>query len=113
LIIGQESVEKRRKKLQCELERAYAELIGMGAERIVLAGSMADGSTSHFSDVDLPVVMRTQEPFLQRLRTAHERILPRVATDILTYTPEGLKELQISSPFIRRALKKGKVLHAA
>jgi len=113
LIIGQESIEKRRRKLQCELERAVAELKGMGAERIVLVGSMADGSIGPFSDVDLLVVMRTQEPFLQRLRAAYERILPRVAMDILIYTPEELENLQTFSPFMRHALRKGRVLHAA
>ena len=113
MMIGPEAIEKRRRKLRSELERAVSELKDMGAERIVLVGSMADGDTGPFSDIDLLVVMRTHEPFLDRLRAAYERILPRVAMDILIYTPEELEEMWASSSFIRHALRKGKVLHAA
>lgn len=113
MVIGDEDITKRRRKLHSELGRAVQELKEMQAERIILVGSLAEGRDGPCSDIDLVVVMNTQEPFLDRLRAAYQRIRPRVAMDVLIYTPEEMEEMLLISPFLRHALKKGKVLHAA
>nr|WP_287152952.1 nucleotidyltransferase domain-containing protein [Candidatus Solincola tengchongensis] len=85
----------------------------MGAEMIVLIGSLAREQVNPFGDVDLVVVMRTEKRFLDRLQEVYGRIQPRVAMDILVYTPEEFEELRDSSPFLSHALKGGRVLYAA
>jgi predicted nucleotidyltransferase len=113
LIIGQDELAKRHEKLHAELARAVDELKKMGAERIVLIGSMAEGNTGPFSDIDLVVVMPTQERFLDRLKAAYGRIQPSVAMDILVYSPQELDDLRKTSAFIFHALEKGRILYAA
>lgn len=108
-----ETLEKRLIKLQEELARAVDALREMGAERIVLIGSLAGEPVNPFGDIDLVAVMRTNKRFLDRLKEAYARIQPRVAMDILVYTPEEFEELRDSSPFLSHALKGGKVLYAA
>lgn len=112
MIIGPEECARRREKLHGELSRAVDELKKMGAERIVLIGSMAEDNTGPWSDIDLLVVMRTRERFLDRLKTAYERIRPSVAMDILIYTPEELGEMRQTSAFINYAFERGRVLYA-
>ncbi len=85
----------------------------MGAERIILIGSMADGDTGPCSDIDLIVVMQTEERFLDRLKKVYGRINPTVAMDILVYSPDEIEELYETSSFLSHALEKGRVLYAA
>ncbi len=113
LIMGEEVLERRRRLLSRELSRAVEELRRMGAEKVILIGSMAEGRIGPFSDIDLMVVLRTDKRFLDRLKDVYGRIRPRVAMDILVYTPEELEEMERISPFIRHAMGKGKVLYAA
>jgi predicted nucleotidyltransferase len=113
LLIAREELEKRRHKLEKELDRAVDELKRMGVERIILIGSMAEGDIGPFSDIDLMVVMRTQARFLDRLKDAYSRIQPTVAMDILIYSPQELDELREDSAFVSHALATGRVLYAA
>lgn len=113
MIITRGELEKRRRKLEKELERAVNELKRMGAERIILIGSMAKVEIGPFSDIDLLVVMPTQARFLDRLKEACGRIQPAVAMDILIYSPQEFDELHESSAFISHAVETGRVLYAA
>lgn len=113
MILDKGVLEKRRLKLEAELERAVSELKDMGAERIILIGSLADGTLSPLSDMDLVAVMQVEERFLDRIKMAYQRIKPSVAMDLLIYTPEEFDEMKEKSPFLIHALKKGKLLHAA
>lgn len=113
LLLGKEILERRGKWLQSELERAVARLKELGAERIILIGSMAQGVVNPYGDIDLVVVMRTQERFLDRLKTVYLSVQPSVAMDILVYTPEEFEVMKETNPFLVQALKEGRVLHAA
>mgnify|MGYP005837022547 CR=1 FL=1 len=113
MIIKQDFLQKRRRKPESELARAVGELKLMGAERIILTGSMAEGNPGPMSDIGLLVVMPTQERFPDRLKEAYARIRPSVAMDILIYSPQELEEMRKSNAFIARALERGRVLHAA
>ncbi len=113
LIVTREALNKRRQKMESELARAVDELKRMGAERIVLTGSMAEGDIGPCSDIDLIVVMQTDKRFLDRLKEAYGRIKPSVAMDILIYSPHEMDELRETSAFVMHALAKGRVLYAA
>ncbi|MGQ9779767.1 MAG: nucleotidyltransferase domain-containing protein [Bacillota bacterium] len=95
-----------------ELERLKRELAGMGAKKIVLFGSYARGRADALTDLDLMVVMESDLPFVERLGMLYRRLAPRVAVDILAYTPEEWRKMQ-ETPFVRRALKEGRVLYEA
>jgi len=113
LLMDRNALEKRRAKLERELERAVEELKSMGAERVILIGSLAREDGSPLSDIDLVAVMRSEERFLDRLKVAYGRIMPKVAMDLLIYTPEEFAEMSKQSPFLIHALKAGRVLYAA
>ena len=85
-------------------------------ERIVLFGSWAWGGGDAESDVDLLIVKRTAERFIDRCCRVR-RILSdpgRTAPlDILVLTPEELEQmLAAGDQFIAGVLDGGKVLHA-
>lgn len=97
--------------LREEVQRLIAELKDMGAEKIILFGSLARGAVNIFSDLDLIVVMNSQEDFVQRHAHIYQALCPKVDADILVYTPEEFARMQ-DRPFIRQALKEGIVVYA-
>ncbi len=103
---------ERAALLESELQRMLAELREQGAKLVVLFGSYAAGRRDLFTDLDLMVVMESEEPFVQRLRRVYAALQPAVAADILVYTPEEFEDMK-EQPFVRHALATGKVLHAA
>jgi predicted nucleotidyltransferase len=81
--------------------------------QVVLFGSYAYGTPDIFSDVDLLVVMDSDETMAQRIRRVSEvakvRFLPM---DIIVRTPAEMEErLAIGDFFIAEILEKGKVLY--
>ncbi|MCD6361769.1 MAG: nucleotidyltransferase domain-containing protein [Armatimonadetes bacterium] len=105
--------EERAQELQAELERIVEELKKLGALKIIVFGSMATGKVRAGSDLDLIVVMETDERFPDRMARLYRTLQPRVACDILAYTPEEFEQMPASSFLIRRALQEGVVLHEA
>lgn len=104
--------ETREGIIQLEIERLTALLAEMGARLVVLFGSLAKREQGLVSDVDLLVVWETDLDFVERTAEIYRRLCPRVATDILVYTPEEMEAIP-QRPFIRKALKEGRVLYEA
>ncbi|MBI2370146.1 MAG: nucleotidyltransferase domain-containing protein [Deltaproteobacteria bacterium] len=103
----------RREKLEAELKRMLPLLEAQGVEKIILIGSMAEGHIGATSDLDLIVIHRTSQRFLDRLDTFYRLLAPRVALDLLVYTPEEFQEMARTSSFVRAAQRRGKVLYEA
>ena len=82
----------------------------MGVQRVILFGSVARERIGAWSDLDLIVVLNSDQPFIKRLGLLYERIQPRVGLDLLAYTPQEFEPLR-ERPFIRQALQEGKVLY--
>ena len=82
-------------------------------ERIILFGSRSTGSSRTDSDVDLLVIMDTNEPPLQRAVEVKRACRPRfVSMDLLVKTPEEVEaRLKRGSFFLRQILEQGKVLY--
>src|SRR6266702_4166435 len=81
--------------------------------QVVLFGSYAYGTPDLESDVDLLVVMDSDEPMVQRIRRVTEvakvRFLPM---DVIVRTPaEMAQRLAMGDFFLAEILKKGKVLY--
>lgn len=103
--------EERRALLEAEVARIVDQLRALGARKIILFGSFAEGKAGPFSDLDLIVVMSGKEGFAYWSRRLYEEIDRRVAVDFLPYSEEEFQEVQRSSRLIRHALRTGKVLY--
>jgi len=103
--------EKRRRILEERLKEIVPKMINMGVERILLFGSFAMNSVSRSSDIDLIVVMKTDKRFLDRIEEIYNHIRPNIALDLLVYTPEEFEHIQKTSPFLKSALRYGKILY--
>ena len=105
---------ERREALHHELERVLPLIIDEGTEKVILFGSLARDAVTRVgrtTDIDLIVVRRTTQPFVQRSVEIMNKVQPRFALDVLVYTPEELAELQQSSSFVRGAMREGKVIY--
>ena len=101
-----------RKSLALEAERLATEAAALGVQRVVLFGSMVRGNPGLASDLDLLLVWDTPLDFVTRTAELYRRLQPRVAADLLVYTPDEMARMA-DRPFIRNALREGKVLYAA
>lgn len=99
------------KTLPLAIERIVREL---KPEKIILFGSYAYGTPTPDSDVDLLVVMNTQERSpIKRALPVMRLIVPRpFDTDILVRTPDEVeRSRRDGSPFIKEILTKGRILY--
>jgi predicted nucleotidyltransferase len=82
-------------------------------EKAILFGSHARNEASRHSDIDLILVKDTHLRFLDRYEgvlSSISQALPEWDVDILIYTPKELEKIS-ERPFIKQALKEGKVLY--
>jgi predicted nucleotidyltransferase len=97
-----------------EAERLAAELAAGGASIVILFGSVAQGTDSFSSDIDLVAVSDAVRdiPFHRRTAEALARLNPSVHTDLLIYTPEEWEALRRSRRFVRDEMwQKGVILY--
>ena len=98
-------------ELNAELERILNRLKkDPSVRKVLLFGSLARGDARDHSDIDLIVVKETQMRFLDRLDEFYDDA--REAMDILVYTPQEFEEMK-ERPFVKRALREGKLLYEA
>ena len=106
--------EARRDLLEGELRRMVGEIARCpGVLRVILFGSLARGESGAHSDLDLAVIQETGESFAQRADALYRQLAPRVATDILVYTPGEWHDLAANRSFARRIEREGRVLYDA
>ena len=81
-------------------------------EKVILFGSMTDGTVSEWSDIDLLIIKNTSLPFMQRIKKVALLCRASVGVDYLVYTPDEIKQMKGKrNPFILDVLQKGRVLH--
>lgn len=78
----------------------------------VLFGSLAWGSETRKSDLDLMVIKKTGERFFKRYDEFNEiyDLVNDRNVDLLIYTPEELQSIS-HRPFIRKILEEGKIIY--
>jgi predicted nucleotidyltransferase len=103
--------EERKAKLEAELARAVALLPKYGVERAYVVGSLATGDVRRTSDVDLIVVQETAEKFVNRLNDFLLELAPRIAFDLLVYTPAEFEELTARLGFVAGAVKRARLVY--
>jgi len=111
-------LEEKRREYQEALARALEDIVAILKEipevkRIFLFGSYARGRRDLFTDLDLLVIMDTDEPFVKRLERLYRTIGGRagVDVDILAYTPEEITKMR-EHGFLRNVLQEGRLLYA-
>jgi len=86
---------------------------GVHPEKIILFGSYAYGTPTKDSDVDLLVIMPSNEPMHSRVTRIRKlvRDIP-IPKDIIVYTPQEVEKWKDASvAFITSIIRKGKVIY--
>lgn len=84
-------------------------------ERAILFGSAARGDADEFSDIDLVLIKKTKQSFLDRL-VEFSRSLPPELTrvDVFIYTPGEFSDMrERGNPIALAALSEGKTIYEA
>ena len=86
---------------------------GAHPEKIILFGSYAYGTPTKDSDLDLLVIMPTDEPMHKRVLKIRKMLRDfRIPKDIMVYTPQEVEKWKnASTAFVTSILKKGKVIY--
>jgi predicted nucleotidyltransferase len=86
---------------------------GVRPQKIILFGSYAHGTPSPDSDLDILVIMNTQERHAERVLAVSRLLRPRpFPMDILVRTPDEIAAaLEQRDSFIQEILSQGKVLY--
>lgn len=100
-----------RRALAAALDEIVARLAQHSAvERAILFGSYVRGRGDLFTDLDLVIVMDSDEPFVTRTARMYTFLAPQVDVDLLVYTPAEF-EAQRTRRFFRHALQEGTVIY--
>ena len=110
-----EETPQERSGVEAEIARLASELAALGALLVVLFGSRARNEAILGSDADILAVMPcpASETYAGRLARIATQIRPRIAVDLLVYTPEEFARMKAERRFISEALAEGVVLHGA
>lgn len=86
---------------------------GVHPKKIVLFGSYAYGKPRKDSDVDLLVIMNSQQkPIVRTIQVSKTLKYYPFPMDILVRTPKEVRmRMQMGDPFFEDILKKGKILY--
>jgi len=98
--------------LETELAKLVAGLKKLGAEKIVLFGSLAKGEPRVHSDIDLIAIFDDQDHFKTRMQRVYSELSAQVNFDVLAYNWREFEKVKARS-FFRRIEKEGKVLYEA
>ncbi len=86
---------------------------GVHPEKIILFGSYAYGTTTKDNDLDLLVIMTTDEPMHKRVLRIRKLLRDfRIPKDVIVYTLEEVEKWKDASvAFITSILRTGKVIY--
>jgi uncharacterized protein len=81
-------------------------------ERVILFGSHARGDATPDSDVDLLVIMPTEQSTLDQAVEIRQRVVHHFAMDLLVRTPADVKQrLRLGDRFLKTVMEEGRTLH--
>ena len=110
-----EEIRRLREKNKLEIEdsiRKIASVLKGKVERLSVFGSFARKEHGLFSDLDILIVMKTDKPYLERIKELYSIIAPHVNcdVDVICYTPNEFERLK-DSPFLKRVLAEEVVIY--
>jgi len=109
----EEAIVARRGVLQNELNRILEILIReYRPKKVILFGSMAQGSIEEWSDIDLFIIKESEKRHLDRVTEVIHLVHPTVGMDVFVLSPDEVKNaLDDQNPYIEEILTEGKVLY--
>ena len=102
------------RQIESKLENVTDRIVeAFNPYQIIVFGSQVYGQPTPDSDVDLLIIMDSDERPAARVRRVSKLLRPRpFPMDILVRTPQEIQyRLEIDDYFIREALERGKVLY--
>ncbi len=109
-----EIIQKKKEReslLVSAMESIKTQLAEMGALKIILFGSLADGNVDIYSDLDLLVIMPSEKSGKEWMDTIYDKVERGIAADIIAYNHEEIEEKSLSSSFLGNVLKSGRVIY--
>ncbi len=103
--------ERRKEKLEKELDRLLSGIIKFGVEKVILFGSLSSDNVHKSSDIDLVIVQKTKKRFFERSDIFYRYLKPNVAVDILVYTPNEFNKMRDKNSFMKSVLNKGRIIY--
>lgn len=108
-------LDQKRQQYRQTLEQALDKIVHRLAEipevtRAILFGSYAAGRRDLFTDVDLIVIMETDQGIVQRTAHLYQVLQAGIDLDLLVYTPEEFEKMHQRN-FLRHALATGQVIY--
>ena len=89
---------------------------GYAPQKVILYGSYAYGKPDRDSDIDLLIIKKTTERFIDRWVTVQQILTgthPSIPVETLVLTPQEMeKRLAIGDQFVEEIINKGEVLYA-
>lgn len=109
---------KKSIKIRTEIEKIVRQVVGAyQPEKIILFGSYAYGVPHKDSDIDLLIIKKTSQSFIDRLIQVRKILTDpnrSVPLETIVLTPEELSaRLKIGDQFIQEIVRRGEVLYAA
>ena len=101
----------RGKAMEKELERITKMMPQLGVKRAIVFGDFAADQVGPESSLDLIMVLDVPGNFTRRMDFFTSHLLPELATNFYVYTAEEFQELKETSPFLRTAIRKGRVAY--
>jgi len=105
--------EVYKEKFEKELEQIVKKLVSKyHPEQIILFGSWARGDFHSGSDIDLIIIKKTSERFVDRIGKVLELVDSPFVIEPMIYTPEEYQRmLEEDNYFLKSALSEGKVIY--
>jgi len=103
--------KEREERLKSSLALVTRQLRDLGALKIILFGSLAEGDVDVFSDLDLLVIMPPQKSGKEWTRLIYENMDLGIASDIIIYNEKELQENLAKSSFLRSILNLGRIVY--
>lgn len=106
------------KQIRTEIEKIVRKIVeGYSPERIILFGSYAYGQPNSESDIDLLIIKKTSERFIDRWTNIRQIVSdPKrsIPFEPIVLTPDEVEErLAIGDQFVKEIVTKGEILYAA
>lgn len=105
--------KEREKILKEELNRIIKIIKDLDIKKVLLFGSCVKGNIGKNSDIDLLIIKDTEKRFLDRIDEIIKIIDPKVAVDVIVYTPEEFEKLLKTSSFVRKIAREGRIIYEA
>ena len=102
---------QREEKLKSSMESITRQLIDLGALKIILFGSLAEGNVDVYSDLDLFVIMPSTKSGEEWMKFVYANVERGIDSDIIVYNQEELREKLPVSSFLRHVLQSGRVVY--